>query len=413
MLVKKMIVGLKVKIYKLLRRSEKWAGTDMVYLTKNSFWLILSKTIGTITALALAIAYANLLPKEAYATYKYVISLTSLLLIATLPGINTALMRSVTLGFEGSVWPAIKTKFRWSLAGLAGSLAIAGYYFWQHNTILGLSFAAAAVVMPITNSLIYGPYLQGKKKFKTISIYNSSKQIASAAIIIAAIWLSPTALTVIFAYLAVNLFWQLLFFFLTFKKYPPNNKKDRQTIAFGKHLSLMRVMGAVAEQADKILMWHLLGPIQLAIYSFAILPVAQAQSMLKAIPVVAFPKIAAQDPQVTKRTLPKKVAKFTAILIIPVSVYILTAPYIYKFLFPQYTTAIKYSQFFALTLLFFPQRLFGQALTAYAQTKYLYIRKILNPLLKIIFYIALIYFFGIIGAIAAALLSSTVSGLTA
>ncbi len=400
---------LKNTIYKILRKSEKWAQTDMVYLAKNSFWLTISKVIGTLTALGLAVAYANLLPKEVYATYKYILSVASLLAIFSLPGINTSLMRSVTLGFEGSVKQAIKTKFRWSLAGVLAGLSVSGYYFYHHNYTLGIGFLTAALTSPILNSLIYGPYLQGKKLFKTISIYNSVKQVIAAAIIIGAIWLSPTALTIILVYYGINLILQSTLFIITFKKYKPNKKQDPQMISFGKHLSLMNILGILAEQADKILMWHLLGARELAIYSFATLPITQARSFLKSIPTIAFPKIATQNIEVTKKTLPKKIAKFMAILIIPVIIYILLAPYIYKILFPQYLEAVKYSQLFALTLIFFPQRLLGQTLVAYAQTKSLYILKIINPLTRILFLILGIYFLNIKGAILAIILSSTIS----
>jgi len=64
------IKKLKDKIYRLLRRSEKYFKTDMVYLAHGGFWLTLGQIISSAASFLLAIAFANLLPKETYGTYK-------------------------------------------------------------------------------------------------------------------------------------------------------------------------------------------------------------------------------------------------------------------------------------------------------------------------------------------------------
>ncbi len=400
-----MINNIKNKIYNLLRKSEKWTKTDMVYLAKNGFWLTISKIIGTITALGLAVAYANLLPKDVYATYKYIMSIASLFAITSLPGMETSLMRSVTLGYESSFFAAVKTKLKWSLFGILAGLGLSFYYFFQHNNTLAIGFFIASLSSPFINSLIYGPYLQGKKFFKTISIFNIIKQVVLSSVIITIIWFSPKIITIILSFYLLTLFFQFLFFFITCKKYPPNKKRDKKTISFGKHLSVMGILGTISEQADKILLWHFLGPTELAIYSFATLPITQFQSFLKSIPTIAFPKIVSQDVKTIKKTLPIKVLKFMAILLILVMIYIISAPYIFKFIFPKYLEAIKYSQIFALTLLFFPQRLFVQPIISIANKQKLYIIRTITPLTKIILMLALIPFLGIWGAIYALILS--------
>ena len=69
-----MINFIKEKIYKLLRKSEKWTHTDMIYLAKGGFWLTLGQIISSVSSFALAVAFANFLPKEVYGNYKYIIS---------------------------------------------------------------------------------------------------------------------------------------------------------------------------------------------------------------------------------------------------------------------------------------------------------------------------------------------------
>ena len=120
---------LREKTYNLLRKSEKYFKTDMVYLVKGGSWLTLNRVIGSIIALTLAVVYANLLPKESYGLYKYVLSIVSILAITTLPGMDIALTRSIVNGYEGSIKKVIKTKLAWSLLGIITGLGISVYYF--------------------------------------------------------------------------------------------------------------------------------------------------------------------------------------------------------------------------------------------------------------------------------------------
>ena len=79
----------KQKLISILRWSEKYTQTDMVYLTRGGFWLILGKIVFNISGFLLIIAFANLLSKEAYGTYQYVLSVASILAIPTLSPIPT------------------------------------------------------------------------------------------------------------------------------------------------------------------------------------------------------------------------------------------------------------------------------------------------------------------------------------
>lgn len=65
---------LKTRIHALLRSSERYFKTDMVYLAKGGSWLFSAQVLSGALSFILAIAFANLVPKEAFGTYKYVLS---------------------------------------------------------------------------------------------------------------------------------------------------------------------------------------------------------------------------------------------------------------------------------------------------------------------------------------------------
>lgn len=406
-----MLNNLKQKTYKFLRYSEKWTKTDMVYLAKGGFWLTGSKIIGTATSFALAIAYANLLPQETYGQYKYILSITSLLGITALTGMDTSLVRSIINGYEGSLKSVIKIRIKWGLLGMTAGIIISGYYFYNHNNTLGISFLLASFFAPLINAIVYNPFLEGKKLFKTIGLYSSINQIAVAIFILFALLFSSNIIILISAYFIANTLVQLALFAATYKKHHPNDKIDPKTISFGKHLSLMNILSLIAGQLDKILMWHFLGPVQLAVYSFATIPINQIQTFLKPIATLAFPKISLQDISETKKTLPLKILKFSAILLLIIIFYIFLSPYFFKLFFNDYMDSIKYSWLFALTLLFFPMRMLSYPFYAQAKEKSLYAISIIEPMLKIILLLFLLPLFGIWGAVFSLLISIIASDI--
>ena len=110
--------SIKTKLLSILKKSEKYTKTDMTYMAKGGFWLTFAQVISSISSLLLTLAFASMVTKEVYGTYKYIFSLFALLSIPTLSGMGTAITQSVARGFEGSVIPAFKEKIKWGALGV-------------------------------------------------------------------------------------------------------------------------------------------------------------------------------------------------------------------------------------------------------------------------------------------------------
>lgn len=400
-----MFINIKNKIYKILRWSEKYAKTDMVYLARGGTWMSFGQITSSMAAFLLSIAFANLLPKETYGFYKYVMSLAGLLAISALPGMNTAVTRAVAKEHEGTLIPAIKTKIKWGLLGSLAGLALALYYFLQGNNTLTVSFLIAAAFLPFMDALgLHSAYLSGKKMFGLNVRLGTIGQVSSIFLMIAAIWLTRNLHLIIFSYFASNTFFNFLILKYVLRKHRPNAAVDEKTIAYGKKLSLMNILTSVSGGLDKILLWHYLGAASVAIYSLAQAPINQASSFFKTILFLAFPKMATAGDEEIKKTLPGKMAKFFILMLVCVAIYIISAPFLFKILFPKYPEAVNYSRIFALTLLFFPQKLIGTALEAKAKAKELYFISISNAVVRIILLAVLLPSYGIYGAVWAIVL---------
>ncbi|MCK9438562.1 oligosaccharide flippase family protein [Patescibacteria group bacterium] len=402
-----MIEKIKIVAYRLLKKSEKWTKTDMIYLAKGGFWLTLGQGVSSVSSFLLAIAFANLLPKETYGTYKYIMSIVSLLAIPTLAGMNTAIIQAVARGYEGSVIPAFKTKVKWGLLGGLASLALAGYYYFQGNNVLAIAFLISSVFVPFMDSLlIYDSYLNGKKDFKSLSNYNIFIKIISTIVLILTVFLTDNIFLFIASYFTTHTILRLIIFKLVFRKNSLNQEKDPETISYGKHLSLMGILNIVSFYADKLLIFHYLGATELAVYSVAIAPVEQIKGLIKNINILALPKFSTAEDKNLTSTLKPKIIKMIIVLTIMSFCYILIAPLMYKLFFPQYLGSTFYSQLFSISLIFMgPIIIMLSIFQAKEKKTILYQYNIVKPIVKIALLFVLINYLDVTGVIIAVLLS--------
>ncbi|HNV97060.1 MAG TPA: oligosaccharide flippase family protein [bacterium] len=400
-------------IYKILKKSEKFFQTDMIYLAKNGFWLTLGQIISAISSFLLAITFANFLPKEIYGTYKYILSMIGILSIFTLSGINTSLTRSVAKGFDGSLKLALKEKIKWGSIGSLVSLGISIYYYLNGNFTLTICFIITTIFLPFMDSFnIHIAILNGKKDFKLATKYNIITQIISSVLLILTLIISKNIFLLLLIYFISYTSLRLIFLKLTIKKENLNSEIESDTISYGKHLSLMNVIVLIANQIDKIVVWQFIGSAELAIYSIAIAMPEQIKGFLGNINTLAFPKFAEKSKEEIRKNIHSKIGKLFIIVILIILIYWFLSPIIFKILFPKYLDSLFYSQLFSLGLINIPIAFIGlPILQSHGLTKELYKINILNSIIQIIFILFATYFYGLIGLIIARIITRIIVGI--
>lgn len=400
--MKKLIDKGKVHTHRLLRKSEKYFKTDMVYLAKGGFWMTLGQFMASITAFVLSIAFANLVSQETYGTYKYILSIAGVLSAITLTGLGTAVTQAVAHGREKIVTDAFWINLKWSAGFIVTTITLSFYYFYQENSILGISIIIIGVGTPVINGFnIFASYLNGKKKFKEVTLYWAILNTASSLCIISALFLTKNILALISVYFVSYATFGIYFYSRTIRLNKPNNTPDPMVITYAKHLSAMNILGTVAMHIDKVLVFHYLGTAQLAIYAFAIAIPEQIRGLLKQINTIAFPKFATRTNTEIYSNMPIKMLYFGGVISIIVVAYILVAPFLFKIVFPQYTAAVFYSQIFAISLIGTVATLPISVLQAKSETEELYKLTIFTGLTQIVAMFIGIYFFGLLGLIIA------------
>ena len=394
----------------VLLQSESYTRTDMLYLTKGGFWLSVARIVGMATSLLLAVAMANLLTPQVYGTYRFVLAGAGIIGAFSLFGMGTAVTRAVAQGYEGVLRAGRKEMLRWGIFIALMSFGAALYYFLNGNIELATSFAIVGIFHPLFSSfLLYGSFIAGKKDFKTQAIYSSVQNAIPAALLAGTVFFTNSPVLVVLAYFASQAGIAFVLYVATLRVFRPNDSVDAHTLRYGKHLSLMGIIGKVAENLDKVLVFHYVGAVELAIYAFALTPITHLK-MLNDIPAqLAFPKLSERPIPELRRTLPRKVLLLSAGMALIALMYAMSAPYIFQLIFPQYISSVFFTQVLAFTLIPAPFILFNQVLVAHMKKRELYISRIALPVLKIGLLLILLPLFGIWGAVSAIIITQIAS----
>ena len=408
-----MVEKLKNKIIFLLHWSERYTKTDMVYLFKGGFWLTLGQIFSSIAAFAVSVAFANFFPKEIFGVYKYILSIFGILAIFSLHGLSSALTKAFSKGFSGSYLEVFYYRIRWALLGSLVAIITSGYYFLQGNTVLGFSFIIVAAALPFFDSLsIYNSYLHSKKRFKEFSYINAINQIIPAIGLIITIIFFKNVWLILGVYFSFHIILRFIFFKKFNKETTIKEKTPKEVFSYGKHLSLMGVLGTLSAHIDKVLVFQLLGGTELALYTIAIAPIDQIKGFFKNISFLAWPKFAEQSFENIREVLFGKLKKFFVFLTVVITIYILLAPFFFNLFFPTYTQSIIYSQVLAISVIFAILGTIPYAfLESHGSKKSLYTYNIIGNIFSIATLLILIPFYGLWGAIIARFTTRIVSYL--
>lgn len=401
---------IKQKTHSLLRKSEKYFKTDMVYLAKGGSWLTFGQLITSTSSFVLSIAFANLVPQTVYGVYRYVTSLAATLAAFSLTGVGTAVTQSVARGFENVIRSAFWMNVRWSALLIAISLVGSIYYLIQGNTTLSISLLFIGSFSPFLSSAhIATYYANGKKDFTRLSIYNIAKGVVPAIALIATLFVTQNILIIIFVYFLANTTIALLTYRDSIRFYKPNTTDDPGILDYSKKLSLLGMLSTLTAQADKILIFTSIGAAELAIYSIAMAFPEQIKSALRNLNFLMIPKFAERDPE-QNLELRGKIFKLSLLLIGITVLYVIAAPLLYQLFFPTYADdAVQLSQIFSLSILAAIAMIPNSLMIAHKRNRDLFVINTASSIIQLTFLAIGIYWGGMVGVAISKVASAYIS----
>lgn len=396
---------------RLAKQVERYLRTDIQYLLRGASWAGVSQSVSAVAAFATAVAFANLLPPNDYGMYKYVLSALGLLAILSLPGLATAVLQAAARGFSGSLFPALRIRFLFSLLALGAGAAIGLYYFLRGNSELATLFFLIAAFIPLFEPLTLSQaVLQGKHQFRKVAEYTSVTSVFSAGAMIAVLLFSDDVLLIVAAFLGATALGRL-FRLRDAWRIAGQEPADRKAVRFGVHLSFAAALAAAAVNADTLILWHFTDPATLASFAFALATINPAHVFLKSVVNLAHPKMAAANPEVLQKILIPRIARYWLLLVVPVGLLIAAIPFVYELFFPVYKDSAIFAQVMAAGIIFTPNKLLSVALTARQNATPLLQLNALNSTVRIIAFMVLVPLFGVWGAVGATLGTQIVAGL--
>lgn len=386
------------------------------HLIREGSWLFAGNTASIIGSFIVTLILANHVSPNTFGEYKYIVTASALAEIFCLCGLARALIPSVAREHQQPLHPYIVTYLRWAIPSAVGLLIMSGYYFYQENQFLGISFLLLSLFAPLAGALkLQSSFLVGKQLYPALTGYRTLMAILTTVTVGAAGYFTDSSLLLVTAYMGGVLLTLLVAYRMYIHVYrsttPIEKVKEQisETVHYAKHLSLMSILSGAASHVDKIIVFQLLGSAELAIYTIALTMPNLLATPTQLLSALVLPKSARKTLSQLRSLLPKRIALLIIGNTAVACVYYFSAPYIFEWFFPQYLEAIPFSAIYVWFLVLSPIAIFGSVLTAHRAMNAQYINAIVPATIKIFLLLFLVPLYGIMGAILALLLAKVVS----
>lgn len=402
-MVKKHYNNLKDRLYNLAKKYSSKVGLDLPYFIKGGFWLSIGQFFGTLKGFILSIVFANLLSKEVFGEYSFVMTVLGIAGIFALPGMGVAVVQAVAKGYEGTYFRALKEVFKWSWLGSLLLLGFSIYEYLYGRFDVMLIFLILSSIFPFYSvSGFYPNLLNGKKRFDILTKLSSFFNIISTILIVLTVYFTKSVFWIVVITVLVQILINGYFSLFYAKKFVKNNEIDERSIEFGKSISYSQAFSNIANSFDSLIIAYFLGFSDLAIFKIVTLLPNQIKMLANAFSPMLLPKIASKD--MGKKDLMKHFKKFFLIVIFLILIYWIGAPFIFKWFYPQYYDYVWLSMIFHLSFISFLSIIPYNYLIKEKKGDYLNKMYFITNFLLIIFTLVFIYYYGLFGAIISRIL---------
>lgn len=394
---------------------ERYLQMDLRYFLSGGLWLSAGHVANAGISFVSSVALANLVPKEVFGTYRYLLSLASVINAFSLTGTAAAVVQSVARGYDAAVSQGFWLTLRWSGGIILICTIGAGYYFFQGNSTLAIGLLLIGMSSPILNSVtLYASLLNGKKDFVRLSLFNTVRTLIPALCLLSALLLTEQVLLITGAYLGASVLTAALLYWQATRQYPAGAGTDPGLASYSKRLSLFNIVSGISVHLDKVLVFTQLGAVELALYAIASAFPEQTKSLLQQVSTLMVPRF-------SERTLVpgqplflrRKLWQFLCVLGAGIVGYVVAAPLLFAIFFPAYTESVLFSQVYALCIVGAMAIIPNSVLVSQKMERELAYLNVVGSLTRLALLFPLIHFWGLWGAVAArVLISSFMTGYT-
>ena len=346
---------------------------------------------------------------EIYGQYKLIFSIIGIIGALSVTGSPLVITRSIAKGYDGTFIKQILLQLKTSVFPIVVGSGVGIYYILNTNYTLGSGIIIASILSPLlVTANLYGSFLEGKKNFSLLVKYQLIHGTVPIILLVLSIFFTDNIFIILLAYFIPNILIHSLFTLRTLKHNVENQMVDVEANNYSLHLSVQGLIGPIATNIDKIIIFHFFGAAQLALYVVAVALPQQVSIVQKGLKMIMLPNLSQRSLKMIKNSAKQRALILFAAGIFLSFGYILIAPILFKVFFPNYIEGIFISQLYSLSFLFLPKMIYSIGLYAQKMTRGLYISKISTPVIKIILFIILTPTYGLIGAVVSILLTQLI-----
>lgn len=395
------------RIRRLNDKLSKVLKIDLNYLMRGGTLLSLTQVTSAVFGFFLTFAFARYLDQDVYGIYRYILATYAILVITSLPGLDTAVLETLAKGNHKAYVHSIFIKFKYGFIGTIISIGYGIYHLFTGDIQLFYLFVLVGSFLPFIECLtLYTSVLNAQKRFGFWAFTEVANQLFSTLGLFATMYFTQNIFLLICAYFLPYILVRGVITLYIVNNFIENTNYDPSYLSYGKAMTWYQIITRGIASLDQMVLFHFMGPAQVAVFSIASAIPTRFQSVLKITGTLAFPKYAQASEHEIARSLPRKMLIFGAGILFVCISYAIIAPTFFQIFFPKYLESVSYSQlmmFFVLSGMTYP---FGAFLNAHKKITENYLFAILSFSVKALCLVILVPIYGVWGAAWGVVLSS-------
>lgn len=336
----------------MLSKLEKKFKIDAKYFVKNSFWLTFRHVVTIILGVAMGMIFSRYVSKEVFGDYQLLLSFMTSIFFLSLPGFNKAIWADASIGNDGSLKVSTGYKTKWSLLGSLVLLILAAKYYVMGDFIFGLSLSAMAIAFPLyTGPSTWSAFLMSKNKYKLSTELMLFAEIANKiSIILAIMFFKESLLFIVIAMVGSTALTNVVCHKIS-ERETENQKVSKDFVEYGFFVTKTSIIQGILDKIDSILIGIFMGPVHLAIYTFALIIPQQLTNFISSVMDVIIPKLGSHEKDAILAGVGKKKTLLLTMNILLIMAVIPAIPFVINILFTDnYSDSIIYAQIITASL---------------------------------------------------------------
>lgn len=382
----------------------------MKFYTKSA--TLLSMSYGSTVARGVVTTFfmARWLPATTLGQFRYTLSIFGLASVFSIPGLGSAIIRGLGKGDTIIIRTAIRRVMKFSPIGSVAILIAAALKLHQGESDVALAIAIGAPLFPFFSlAPLYESVLTGKQEIRRLAQTNIIVNLIFSVLMLGILFRIKTVAIVFFSYITIDTALRCALLYRETKRTEMKGSSDLH-IQLSNHLTFIYIAQIIAHQIDQVLIQYFFGYKSVADYYVATLIPEQIKNFTKSMGGIILRRFS-QYKRSSAILAQARRHYWNSFIIsaVPILLYVVSAPFLIRVFFPQYTNEILPSILYSLSVFTLPTMVGTSFFQAHQEIRFLWKFYNINSFLQITANVLLIPFFGGIGAIASKVLSRILS----